>query len=149
MMGDDGNAAGDTPDVGFGYREQTSGAKRRARTAVLYTDLEWSAIVAAAAVAGKKPGAWVATVAYETARRENTGAVLDRDVAAGLITQLREQRRVLTNIGNNVNTMARAVHSTGELGAHPNAAQSVLGLIARSVRSLDTLVGDVRQALLS
>ncbi|WP_309115977.1 plasmid mobilization relaxosome protein MobC [Saccharothrix sp.] len=120
--------------------------RRRARTAVLFTDLEWSAIVVAAATEGMRPGAWIARLAFAEAARHNSGTGLDRDLVAGLTAAVQEQRRVLANIGGNLNQLAKVANSTGEV-ENPVAARRVLELVRRVVGSSDELLVRIRSEL--
>lgn len=128
-----------------GYRDHAprDAGKRKARTSVLYTDTEWAAITVAAAADGMTPGAWVAQIAFTEARRANAGDLLDGRAVAELRAELREHRRVLTNIGGNLNDVARVANSTGAL---ENAAQAaaVLRLVRHVVQSSDQLVGELQ-----
>lgn len=136
--------------VVLGYRDQVSRRqnRRKARTSVWYTDSEWSAIIAASAVERLRPGAWIAGVASEEARRRNGGAVPDRSAMAELLAELREHRRVLANIGGNLNDVAKAANATNDI-VNETAATTVLGMVRRVVLASDQLVASVRQRLLS
>ncbi|MEU0529180.1 hypothetical protein [Amycolatopsis tolypomycina] len=128
-----------------GYRDHAppDAGKRKARTAVLYTDIEWAAITVAAAADGMRPGAWVAQIAYNEARRANAGDLLDGRAIAELRAELRQHRRVLTNIGGNINDVARVANSTGAL-EHAAQAAAVLRLVRNVVQSSDQLVEELR-----
>ncbi|WP_406639099.1 hypothetical protein [Amycolatopsis sp. WGS_07] len=94
-----------------------------------------------------RPSAWVAQAAYDTALREHLGTGTDRQAAAALLEELREHRRVLANIGGNVNDLARVANSTGQL-EHAAALATVLRLVANVVHAADTMLTDVRRRLL-
>ncbi len=131
-----------------GYREQSSTGRREKRgTAPRYSDTEWAVIVQVAARAGMRPNAWVAQAAYEAALREHLGTFTERTVVTALIEELREHRRVLTNVGGNLNDVAKVANSTGEI-ENATAATTVLRLVANVVRGSDTLIKDVRRRLL-
>lgn len=68
--------------------------RRRSRTSVWLTEREWAAVCAAAAVAGRKPGAWISATAVQAASRRNAGRDrTERAVVERLIEQLWQQRR--------------------------------------------------------
>ena len=104
-------------------REHAKGERRRQRTTVSYTDVEWARIVAAAALAGKRPGAWVAEVAHDAARWRLRGLPAGREVLVELAEQVRSMRNVLANIGGNLNDVAQArqLHARG--GLDPRAGR--------------------------
>lgn len=148
-MADDESAIGGGLSVSRGYREQVSGGrgKRRARTSVLYTDEEWAVITVVAAREGMKSGAWVAQVAHDAALRAQGDTRPEREVVASLIAELQEHRRVLTIIGGNLNDVARAASSTGDI-ENAAAAAAVLRLVRSVVRTSDVTVAQVRAELL-
>ncbi|MEO6086672.1 MAG: hypothetical protein ABIQ18_26520, partial [Umezawaea sp.] len=98
--------------VRLGNREPVPAGTRprRARTAVLFTDREWAAIVVAAATEGRRPGAWIAGLAFAQAAYHNSAIGLDRDLIVELTAAVQEQRRVLANVGGNLNQLARAAN---------------------------------------
>jgi hypothetical protein len=112
-----------------------------------YTDQEWAVIVAVAAVAGLKPGAWVQQTAFDAARHQRRGQVDERGVVEGLVAELRQHRRVLTNIGGNLNDLARAANATGVI-ENPGAVRVVLRLVRNVVLGGDELVRRIRAELL-
>jgi hypothetical protein len=113
-----------------------------------YSDIEWAVIVQVAAVAGMKPAAWAQQAAYEAALREHLGKGTDRGAVTALTQELREHRRVLTNVGGNLNDVAKVANSTGKI-ENANAAATVLRLVANVVRTADTVIKDVRERLLA
>ncbi len=122
--------------------------RRRSRTSVWLTEREWAAVCAAAAVAGMKPGAWISATAVQAASRRNAGqGRVERVVVERLVEQLWQQRRVLANVGGNLNDLARVANSTGQVQTG-TAATGVLRLVHRVVRDCDALLGDVREYLL-
>jgi hypothetical protein len=112
-----------------------------------FNDTEWAVIAMVAAREDMRPGAWAQQAAYEAALRENLGTGAERDVVARLVTELREHRRVLTNIGGNLNDVARVANSTGAI-ENETAARTVMRLIGNVVRTSDSLVRDIRVTLL-
>lgn len=139
----------DDAGVTASYRDRPPRGQgpRRARTAVSYTDVEWAAILVAAAVEGMKPGAWVADVAFEVARRRNGGSLPGRRAVDELLTELRQHRRVLTNIGGNLNQIAAVANATGEIEVR-DAAVRVVDLVRRVVLGSEALMSKVRAELL-
>jgi len=127
-------------------REVSTSGTRRSRGRLRYSDLEWAVIVAAAAVDGISPGAWVQQAGYEAAVRENRGGS-DRRALIEAITaftaEMREHRRVLTHIGGILNNIAHVGNANGESDA-AQAAEAVLRVVAGMVRSSDTLLTDIR-----
>ncbi len=131
------------------YRDRSPRGQgpRRVRASLRYTDSEWAAIVVAAAAAGMKPGAWLADVAFQAARDRNGGIRLERGAIDELLTELRQHRRVLTNIGGNLNQIAAVANASGEIEAR-DAAARVLRLVSRVVFGCDELMSKVRTELL-
>ncbi|RJQ66180.1 hypothetical protein D5S17_35740 [Pseudonocardiaceae bacterium YIM PH 21723] len=148
-MSENESEFGGVPPMRLGNRDQAPAeqGKRKARTAVLYTDEEWAAIVAAAAIAGMRPGAFVAQSGFDAAYRKNTGIELDRDQVNRLIAELLEYRRVLANIGGNVNQLAAAANSTGEIGTVAEV-NGTLQLLRRVVLAGDEMVLRIHAELL-
>lgn len=130
-----------------GYREESTSGKRQPRTLMRYSDTEWAVIVQVAARAGMRPGAWAQQAAYDAALREHLGEIADRGAVDDLTAELREHRRVLTNVGGNLNDVAKVGNATGQF-EHATAAATVLRLVGNVVRASDTLVRDVRRRLL-
>lgn len=67
-------------------------------------------------------------------------------VLLGLREELSEQRRLLRNIGGNLNDVARYANSTGALAVE---TASVLGLVGRRVEHVEELLGVVDDAVAS
>ncbi|MEU4673900.1 hypothetical protein AB0F91_39590 [Amycolatopsis sp. NPDC023774] len=105
-------------------------------------------IVMVAALEGLKPGAYVQRAGYEAAVRQHRGERFDSGVVSELIKELREARRVMTNIGGNLNDVAKAANSTGEI-ENPVAAETVLRLVRNVVRSADETITKVRARLVA
>ena len=72
---------------------------------------------------------------------------MDRRVVDGLLAELRQHRRVLTNIGGNLNDLARAANTTGVIG-NPAAVAVVLPLVRNVVLGSDELMRRVRAEVL-
>ncbi|MEU4675159.1 hypothetical protein AB0F91_46295 [Amycolatopsis sp. NPDC023774] len=111
-----------------------------------YSDTEWAVIVQAAALAGRKPAPWAQQAAYDAARAEHPGTATYREAVAALTQELREHRRVLTNVGGNLNDVAKVANATGEIEI-AQAAVAIMRLIANVVRTSDTVIKDVRERL--
>lgn len=75
------------------------------------------------------------------------GVTSDRGLVRALLEELRQHRRVLTNIGGNLNDLARVANATHEI-AVATAAQTVLRLVGNVVRGSNTLARDIRARLL-
>jgi hypothetical protein len=131
-----------------GYREASTAGKRVARGVMRFNDAEWAIIVQVAAVADMRPGAWAQEAAHEAARREHRGELTDRTAVAELIDELREHRRILRNIGGNLNDVAKAANATGQI-ENAAVAAAVLRLVGNTVRASDTLVTGIRKEILS
>jgi hypothetical protein len=112
-----------------------------------YTDDEWAAIVQVAALSAMRPGAWAQQAAYDAARSRLRGATQERGAIDELVAELRQHRRVLTNIGGNLNDVARAANATGTI-ENLVAAQTVLRLVRNVVAGVDELVRRIRAELL-
>jgi hypothetical protein len=142
-------SGGTVPSGRAGYRERLTADKRAPRGRLRYSHTEWTVIAIVAARHGMKPGAWAQRAAYEAAVRENGGQRVDhdRDLVAELLEEMRQHRRVLTNIGGNLNDLARVANSTGTI-ENETAARTVMRLIGDVVRASDALVRDVHARLL-
>jgi hypothetical protein len=146
-VADGESALGDELSAKAGYRDQSTSGKRSPRGLMRYTDDEWAVIVMVAAQEALKPGAYVQKAAYEAALRQHHGELFDSVAVTELIKELQENRRVLTNIGGNLNDVAKAANSTGEI-ENPVAAETVLRLVRNLVRSTDETITKVRTDLL-
>ncbi|TLW89232.1 hypothetical protein FFT09_22660 [Saccharomonospora piscinae] len=120
---------------------------RRPRGRLRYTDTEWAVICRVAAAAGMRPGAWAQQAASEVAVAVDRGRPLDRDVVDALVAELLEHRRVMANIGGNVNQLATAANTAGYAEA-ALAAGELLRLVRRVILGSEQLASDLRRALL-
>jgi hypothetical protein len=111
-----------------------------------YDDIEWAAIAAAAATEGMTPGAWAQQVAFDAAADANAGPVADRAAVAELLEELRQHRRLLLAIGNNLNQLATVANATGQISARP--AEAVLRMVRDVVHAADTVQFQLRTQLL-
>lgn len=134
---------------GLKNREQAKGERRKQRTTIWYTDAEWARIVAAAAMAGKRPGAWVAESAHDAARWRLRGLPAGREVLAELAEQVRSMRNVLANIGGNLNDVAKHANATHEVASIREQADAVLRMVRRVVGRADEQLGEVAEVLRS
>jgi hypothetical protein len=94
-----------------------------------------------------RPGAWVQQVAHRAAVH---GRHANRPGSANveaLVAELQQHRRVLTNIGGNLNQLARAVNATHAV-ENPAGAAALLRMVARVVHSADELLHRLRAELL-
>jgi hypothetical protein len=128
------------------YRSQAGSGKRERRGMLRYTDDEWAVVVVVAALDGMRPGAWAQQAAYDAARRRQRGERPSREQIEELVEELRHHRRVLTNIGGNLNDVARAGNATGTI-EHP-ALAGLLRVLGRVVHGSDELIARVRTELL-
>jgi len=112
-----------------------------------YSDLEWATIVVAAARSGMAPNAWAQQAAYDAAMSVGHGVTTDRDSVLALQEELRQHRRVLANVGGNLNDVARVANSTGEI-AVASTALTVLRLVGNVVHASNDLIHDIRKRLL-
>ena len=134
--------------MGLGCRRHPPVGRRQPRGSLRYTESEWALIVQAATLERMRPGPWVQQVALQTAARRQRGELSDRAAVDGLIAELRQHRRVLTNIGGNLNDLARAANTTGLIG-HPVAVAAVLRLVRNVVLGADQVISRVRAELLA
>jgi hypothetical protein len=133
--------------AGLRSRRRSPVGKREPRGLLRYTDDEWAVIVQVAALERLKPGAWAQRAAYQAAVQQHHGQVPDRGVVEVLVAELRQHRRVLTNIGGNLNDLARAANATGRI-ENAVAVATVLRLVRNVVAGVDEVVRRVRAELL-
>ena len=138
---------GDERAFGLGCRRHPPAGRRQPRGSLRYTDAEWAVIVQAATAERMRPGPWVQQIAYDAAKRRQRGGQLERAAIEMLVAELRQHRRVLTNVGGNLNQLARAANATG-LVENPVAAATVLRLIRNVVAGADEVIGRIRSELL-
>lgn len=129
--------------IELGNRSHAQGVRRKQRTTVRFSDAEWDRIVAAAALAKKRPGAWVAEVAHDTARERLRGVSAGRHALEELADQVRAMRNVLANIGGNLNDVARHANATHEVATIRAQAEAVLRVVRRVVARADETLGEV------
>lgn len=130
-----------TPAVADGPTRRSRAAGGRPHSVrVSLSDVEAAAVVAAAGRAGQAPGAWLgeAGVAAATQGRgpASSWAGVMQDLM-GLRAEVMELRRVLRNVGGNLNDVAAQANATDVVHA---AAARVLGLVGRTVERVDRAV---------
>jgi hypothetical protein len=115
---------------------------------VSFSEDEFGVVCEAAGRDGLAPGAWVSEAAVRSARNTVVGAELPAGWGAAmqrlmpLQAELAEHRRVLRNVGGNLNDVARHANSTSEV--HP-ATANVLAIVARVVNRVEAAIGHVEQ----
>jgi hypothetical protein len=132
---------------------QARGPNRRHRAAggrphqlsVTFSEQELAEVSAAAERAGLAVGAWVGQEIVRVARgvKRSAPAPVWRESAQDLMrleAELMEHRRVLRNVGGNLNDVARWANSTGELHA---ATAHVQDLVAKAVEKVEQTVAQV------
>ncbi len=126
-----------------GTRRARAAGGRPRQITVWLSDDELAAVAEAAGRAGMAPGAWLGETAVRAAEAASPDARVQAGLAglAPLYSELMEQRRVLRNVGGNLNDVARHVNSTGAL--HPSTAQ-VEQLVARVVERVELAVEQVQ-----
>lgn len=109
---------------------------------VALSDAELAVVKEAAARAGLAAGAWLGETGVRTAEAGEPESRVSGGLAAlaPLYSELMEQRRVLRNVGGNLNDVARHANSTGVL--HPST-ERVEQLVARVVERVDLAVEQV------
>lgn len=128
----------------------SAGPSRRARAVggrqhsvrVPLSDSELATVRAAATRAGLSDASWVGEVSVAAATQPRHTAVPHEWGQAmqglmGLRAELMEDRRVLRNVGGNLNDVARAANVDGTVH---DAAERVLGLVERAVGRIDATV---------
>ena len=130
-----------------------SGPSRRARAdggrthsvRVSFSDMEMAVVRTAAMRAGVADASWVGQTAVGAAGAVPGPATSWGPVLQDLMvlrTELMENRRVLTNVGGNLNDVARHANSTGEVH---QATVRVQSLVARAVERVEEAVVAVEE----
>jgi hypothetical protein len=94
-----------------------------------------------------RPAAWVAQAASDAARVRMRGLPSDRARLTELARELRHHRRVLANIGGNLNALAAYAHSTRELATERARLGAVIGAVRRMVDQSESQMRAVREVL--
>lgn len=113
---------------------------------VSLSDFEAAAVHAAAARAGLDVAAWLGEAGLAQATRgrgpaSSWGPVMQ--ALMGAQAELAAARRVLRNVGGNLNDVAAHANTTGEIHA---ATGRVVGLVARAVARVDTAAAGMTAA---
>lgn len=111
---------------------------------VSLSEQEAELVRAAAAAQDMAVGSWVGETAVRAAQADVPQARVMGGLAAlaPLYSELMEHRRVLRNVGGNLNDVARHANSTGIL--HPSTEQ-VQRLVARVIERVELAVDQVEQ----
>lgn len=119
-------------------------------TTVSFSESEWAAIEAAAARAAMAPGAWVGESAARAAElpglvvpgaRVSAGSAGSRmQGLMGLRSELMEDRRVLRNVGGNLNDIARVANTDGVI---ESTVSQVAQMVVRAVNRIDRTVEEI------
>ncbi len=123
-------------------RTRTPGGRPLSSTVALSVQ-EAAVVRIAAARAGMAVGAWLGQAGIRAAVLVQPGAAEGAEQMQQLMmarAEVMETRRVLRNIGGNLNDVAAHANSTGEI--HP-ATQQVLQLVERAVARVDVVVADL------
>jgi hypothetical protein len=125
-----------------GNRRSPAPGGRRNQVMVALSDSEFAEVSAAAGRDGMAAGAWLGVLGVRGAA--GPGPALDlaplmRELMM-LRAELMENRRVLTNIGGNLNDVARHANTTGHMHV---ATAMVQQLVARVVGQVEETVGRV------
>jgi hypothetical protein len=110
---------------------------------VALSEMEMALVKSASVREGMAAGAWLGKVGVRAAEAVPGPASAWGPVMQELMNlraELMENRRVLRNVGGNLNDVARAANSTGE--SHESASR-VLALVARVVARVEETVGGV------
>jgi len=129
------------------YRDHSLHGIRAPRGLMRFSDHEWATIVAVAARAGWSPAAWAQQVAFAFATRRQQGLTVGDESGDEILDVLQEVRRMLANIGGNINDVARTTNATGELPS-ADALAEMLVLLRERVQLLDTCVAVLRPGLM-
>jgi hypothetical protein len=124
---------------------QHAGPRRPHRINGRFSDSELHEIQTAATWSGLTPAGFCAEAALVAARGGTaTGPGSAHETLRELLRQLFASRTAVNRFGTNVNQVAAAYNSTGELPGHTNAT---IALCGRAVDRLDEVVALIRAAL--
>lgn len=114
------------------YREREADGRRDRRIKVSYTDTELTIVREAAVRDNQALAAWVGDVALKVAKEK----VVPVSVGArDLIAELIQARNQASRIGNNVNQIAKALHTDGTVTGAQLAA--TLDAVVRAIQRMD------------
>lgn len=116
---------------------------RRHSVRVSFSDIEMALVKTAAVRAGVSDASWLGEAGVRAAESvpwpaSAWGPVMQE--LMGLRAELMENRRILRNVGGNLNDVARHANSTGELH---EGTQRVEALVSRVVERIDKTVMSV------
>lgn len=124
---------------------QHAGPQRPHRINGRFSDSELQEIKTAAAWSGLTPAGFCAEAALAAARGgAATGPGSRHETLRELLRQLFASRTAVNRFGTNVNQVAAAYNSTGEMPSHADAA---IALCGRAVDRLDEIAALIRAAL--
>lgn len=122
-----------------------AGPRRPHRINGRYSDSELREIQAAAAWSGLTPAGFCAEAALAAARgAAAAGPGSANETLRGLLRQLFAARTAVNRFGTNLNQVAAAYNSTGDLPVH---ADTAIALCGRAVGRVDEVVALIRAAL--
>ncbi|WP_447005155.1 hypothetical protein ACRAKI_00940 [Saccharothrix isguenensis] len=107
-----------------------------------YTDAEWADLCKVAAAEGMKPGAWAQQAAHQAAVRKLQGEPIGDGQVRELLAELREDRRVLANVGSSLNQVAKVANSTGRVDSAA-AIATMLRVVGNVLRAHDAMVASI------
>ncbi|GAA4554731.1 hypothetical protein [Pseudonocardia xishanensis] len=137
-----------------------TGPSRRARAeggrphkvSVQFSDLEMALVTTAAVRSDMAPGAWLGEVGVRAAETVPGPASQWGPTMQSLMqlrAELMEHRRVLRNVGGNLNDVARHANADGELHEATGRVQDLVGRVVerieRTVGEVDELAKDARR----
>ena len=114
---------------------------------VWLSDLELAAVTVAAARAGRAVSAWVGEAAFAAATRGRGPARSWAGMMQALMMasqELADARRLVRNVGGNLNDVAKHANSTGQTHA---GTRQVLGMVARAVARIETAAAAMEAAV--
>lgn len=129
---------------GRSRRARAADGRRQHRVLVDLSDREMAQVATAAARAGLARGAWLGEVGVECAAADESpvpaGTGEEMQALMMLRAELMDGRRLLRNVGGNLNDVARHVNAVSELHA---STERVTELVERAVERLDGTVSSV------
>ena len=132
---------------GAGTRRPRAAGGRPHSVNVWLSDLELAAVTVAAARAGRAVSAWVGEAAFAAATqgRGPARSWAGRMQALMMASQeLADARRLVRNVGGNLNDVAKHANATGEIHA---GTRQVLGMVARAVTRVEAAAAAMEAAV--
>jgi hypothetical protein len=114
---------------------------------VWLSDLELAAVTVAAARAGRAVSAWVGEAAFAAATQGRGPARSWAGTMQALMMasqELADARRLVRNVGGNLNDVAAHANATGDIHA---GTRQVLGMVARAVARIEAAAAGVAAAV--